>query len=346
MMADIHTSSLFQASDGKLREPRTPRSRQQTLIDFSRDPIFVWDFEHGIVEWNRGCEELYGFSRAEALGKRKEELLKTVVPGSSFAALRAALLRDGVWSGEVRQWTKDGRELAVEARIEVETIDGRRLVLENTRDISERKTWERQQQLLLRELVHRVKNTLAVVQSIASQTLRNTRTREDFVERFTGRLAALAAAHGLMVQSEWKGADLEALTRVQLAPYASDDGRVRIEGPPLSLPPDYATSFGLVLHELATNAAKHGALSVAGGRVSVRWTTGEHEDGRLLALTWEEKGGPPPRRNAKSGLGTALIDKGIPNTTVQRAFENGGFVCRIELPLSNLADKTNGGAPG
>jgi two-component system CheB/CheR fusion protein len=173
-----------------------------------------------------------------------------------------------------------------------------------------------------------------VVQSIARQTLRNTRTREDFVERFSGRLAALAAAHGLMVQSEWKGADLGALVRVQLEPYASDDGaRLRVAGPEVSLPPDYATAFGLVLHELATNAAKYGALSNAGGRLTVSWTLDPRADGRLLTLDWREAGGPPFKRGAKSGLGSTLIDKGIPNAKVQRDFAADGFACRIELPL-------------
>ncbi len=101
----------------------------------------------------------------------------------------------------------------MESRIQLEFVDGRRLVLESTRDVSERKVWELRQELLLRELTHRVKHTSAIVQSIANQTLRNTRSREQFVERFSGRLAALSAAHGLLVQSDWEGADLEAMAR-------------------------------------------------------------------------------------------------------------------------------------
>src|SRR5690606_7625860 len=160
----------------------------------------------------------------------------------------------GSWSGELRHRAKDGRWLTVESRAQFGDMDGRRLVLESTRDITDRKAWDERQQLLLRELTHRVKNTLTVVQSIAHQTLRTTPRTEDFAERFNGRLMALAAAHALLVQSDWGGADLAALARSQLAPYVGDrSGRVQIVGEEAMLPADLATPFGLVLHELAVN---------------------------------------------------------------------------------------------
>ncbi len=97
--------------------------QQKLLVDLSRDPIFVWDFDGGIIEWNRGSEELYGYTRAEALGEQKEKLLRTVVPNSSFDKLRAALLADGNWAGELRQETKDGKDLIVESRLQLEALD-------------------------------------------------------------------------------------------------------------------------------------------------------------------------------------------------------------------------------
>ncbi len=134
--------------------------------------------------------------------------------------------------------------------------------MESTRDITERKLWEQRQQLLLGELAHRVKNTLSVVQSIAHQTLRSSASADDFIERFGGRLLALGTAHSLLVQSDWHGADLGALARIQLEPYISDNpDRLRIEGEPVLLPADLATPFSLVLHELATNTSKYGWLA-------------------------------------------------------------------------------------
>src|SRR5262249_19197386 len=154
------------------------------------------------------------------------------------------LLEEGSWSGELKHKTKDGRELTIESRIIVERIDGRQLALESTRDVTERKAWEAQQRLLLGELTHRVKNTLAVVQSIAHQTRRLSNSDEDFTDRLDGRLTALAAAHSLLVDSDWKGADLATLVRVQLAPHISGNlERTTIVGEPVFLPADLATPF-------------------------------------------------------------------------------------------------------
>ena len=337
----VDVSDLLQAQ-AALRKNEIQTIQQKRLIDLSHDPIFVWDFDGGIEEWNRGSEELYGYSAAEAVGKVKNELLGTAVPGSSFDELKAALLRDGHWSGELEQRAKDGRALLVESRIHLEPVDGKRLVLESTRDISERKLFEQRQQLLLRELTHRVKNTLAIVQSIAYQTLRHTHAREDFVEGFSGRLAALSAAHGLLVESDWHGADLAALARAQLEPHVpAGSGRLAIEGEPVTLPADVATPFGLVFHELATNAAKYGALSVAEGSVNLRWELQHRNNERVLRVVWEERNGPRPESPNKTGLGSVLIEKGIPNAIVHREFAAEGLRCTVTLPF---LEATDGGA--
>jgi two-component system CheB/CheR fusion protein len=124
-------------------------------------------------------------------------------------------------------------------------VDIRYVVTSLTRDVTERKLWEQRQQLLLGEFSHRVKNTLAVVQAIAHQTLRGSASAEDFVERFDGRLVALAGAHSLLIKSDWRGADLAALARNQLEPYTSaNPDRLRLEGEPVLLPADIATPFG------------------------------------------------------------------------------------------------------
>jgi two-component system CheB/CheR fusion protein len=327
-----------------LRGSEQQLQQEKRLVELSHDPIFIWDFDGGILSWNRGSEELYGYSREEALGKRKDRLLATVVPGSSFAALRAKLLAEGSWTGELKHRTKDGRELTIESRLHLEAVDGRRLVLESTRDVTERKLWEQRQQLLLGELSHRVKNTLAVVQAIAHQTLRGDASVDDLVERFDGRLSALAGAHNLLMQSDWKGADLGALARSQLEPYtAADPDRLRLQGEPVVLPADIATPFGLVLHELATNAAKHGALSRANGTVNLSWTMNSQNNQRVLAVVWRENGAPPVKQPMTSGLGSRLIDHAIPGATVSREFPAGGLLCTVELPLPPAETGAAGG---
>jgi two-component system, chemotaxis family, CheB/CheR fusion protein len=316
-----------------LQESKTLAQQEKRLIDLSRDPIFIWDYDGGILEWNRGCEELYGYSSQEALGKTKEELLGTTVPHSSFSNLRKELLEKGSWNGELHQKTRSGRAIIVESRIVLETIEGKRLALECTRDITERTAWETRQQMLLGELTHRVKNTLTVVQSIAHQTLRSARSGDEFVEQFDGRLSALASAHGLLVESNWRGADLSALIRHQLQPYIGDEKRLAINGEPLSLPADLATPFGLVFHELATNAAKHGSLSSPNGKIRIHWTLDSGNKPPTLTVVWRELDGPRPSAPERTGFGTALIKGGIPNATVTREFLPEGLFCTITVRI-------------
>ncbi|WP_081744126.1 HWE histidine kinase domain-containing protein [Ensifer aridi] len=322
-----------------VRQSEQRLDQEMRLVELSRSPIFVWEYDGGVTQWNRGSEQLYGYTKEEALGKRKNKLLKTVVPGASFEALRQSLLENGRWSGELRHTTKDGRVLTVESHLELMPLGDRRLVLESTRDITDQKRWERRRQLLLGEMSHRVKNTLAVVQSLARQTLRTGDSNEDFVERFDGRLSALASSHKLLVDSEWAGAELAALALSQLEAYAGGDPRrLKIEGEPVTLTPDIATPFGLVLHELATNAAKYGALSTPQGRVTLSWKLNHGNNGRRLTVVWKERGGPPVEPPTRQGFGGVLIEKGLPGAVVHRDFEREGVVCTMEIELPEIPE--------
>ena len=197
------------------------------------------------------------------------------------------------------------------------------------------------QQLLLQELDHRVKNTLAIVQSLANQTLHLT-PADQFAEVLGARLAALARAHDLLTRQNWEYADLGEVVGTTLDPYADDrpgggGARVARAGPPVSLAPGLAISFHLTFHELATNAAKYGALSVEGGRVDVRWRI---DDGAApgLRLEWREIDGPTVRPPSRKGFGTKLIARGLAHETggdVDLAFEPAGLRCTITVPLSN-----------
>jgi two-component system CheB/CheR fusion protein len=205
-------------------------------------------------------------------------------------------------------------------------------------DITDRKAWEGKQELLLGELTHRVKNTLAVVQSIAHLSVRDAPSAKEFVARFDERLSALSKSHSLLVESDWKGADLGALVRQQLDPYVSGGpGRLQIEGSAVTLPPDLASPVGLVLHELATNAAKYGALSQAGGKLSLSWSTDQRNDQRVLKFVWREVDGPEVKKPDRVGFGSSLIEWGIPDAVVRREFLSDGVVCTMEFPLKEAA---------
>ena len=208
-------------------------------------------------------------------------------------------------------------------------------------DITERKQAEEQKTLLLRELAHRVNNTFAVILAITQQSLRAASSPEIFAQAFTGRLQALAQAHNLLLAKDWSGADLGELAKSQLAPFSLEgDDRLKIEGPKVVLAPAQVIALGVVLHELGTNAAKYGALSVEGGKVELLWAL--HED--RISLTWAERNGPPVMPPSRKGLGSKLIERGLPDAGIDWRFLPDGVVCAIELPLAG-PKATNGAAP-
>ncbi len=191
--------------------------------------------------------------------------------------------------------------------------------------------------LLLSELSHRVKNTLAVVQSMARQSFGGDVSREEGLEIFSNRLRALAEAHNLLVSTDWAGADFRALAERQIGPYAKLDGNtVSLEGPPVSLPPDIATPLALVLHELATNALKYGALSSPSGTLRLEWGFRPDGAGRDFQFTWRESGGPKVERPSKEGFGSWLIRNGLPEATVELDYIPDGAVCTVTMPAESL----------
>lgn len=205
-------------------------------------------------------------------------------------------------------------------------------------DITDRKAWETRQAVLLGELTHRVKNTLSVVQSLAHLSMRSSGSLEGFVAQFDGRLAALAKSHSLLVESDWQGVDLGALIRQQLEPYmVGGHVRLKTEGEPVTLPPDLASPFGLVLHELATNAAKYGALSQATGKVFMNWSISVRNQKQLLKFVWRELGGPPVQEPDHTGYGTSVIERGVPEAVVNREFSPDGAVFTMEFPLKAVS---------
>jgi two-component system CheB/CheR fusion protein len=205
------------------------------------------------------------------------------------------------------------------------------------RDITDRREWEERQRLMARELVHRVKNSFAVIQSIVRQTQRSTPDPQSFAQAINGRLAAMAASHDLLTDRHWRGAGLRELVAGQLAPFSEGgERRIRVAGPDALLDTSLAVPLGLALHELATNAAKYGALSRPGGHVDLSWTVERRGRTDYLNLAWRETGGPPVTAPTRRGFGTSLIERGLPDARIERRFEPDGLVCRIELPTSGV----------
>jgi two-component sensor histidine kinase len=210
-------------------------------------------------------------------------------------------------------------------------------------DVTARKRAEETRQLLLRELDHRVKNTLSIVQALAELTLRTSTSLDGFGETFRGRIAALARMHAAIWRNRGGPLRLRELAELSLAPFAHGGERASIEGDEVSVPMQSAGSIGLVLHELATNAVKYGALSVTAGRVRLDWRL----DAERLRLNWVESGGPIVTEPMHRGFGSTLIKESIPYELGGSAaldFAPGGVRCTITFPLSRpRRDEGTGG---
>jgi two-component sensor histidine kinase len=198
-----------------------------------------------------------------------------------------------------------------------------------------RKRAEAREKMLMGELDHRVKNVLSRVDMVATSSRNGSSSIEEFTQSLKGRIQSMAAAHALLSQKGWHGVGLEALVRSQLAPYAAD-ANIAIIGADVTLTGAAVQAMGMVLHELVTNAAKYGALSMPTGRVTVSWERRANGRAANLVFAWRESGGPETEGETKSGYGTRLIRELVPHElggTVDLAFAAEGVSCRIEFPL-------------
>ncbi|WP_298721139.1 HWE histidine kinase domain-containing protein [uncultured Ferrovibrio sp.] len=203
-------------------------------------------------------------------------------------------------------------------------------------DITDRILAQEQQRLLMDELNHRVKNTLATVQAIVTQTLRSGVSPEQFAETFQARLMALSRTHNALTRGQWQGAELREILREEVRPYG--ESRIELRGPPVRLPPRAALSLGMIFHELAVNAAKYGALSTAQGRLKVTWQDEFPSDGNVrLNIEWREENGPPVAQPPqRKGFGSRLIERSITgelNGELSMEYGESGLVCRFSISL-------------
>jgi two-component system CheB/CheR fusion protein len=190
--------------------------------------------------------------------------------------------------------------------------------------------WQANQQLLLDELTHRIKNTHTVVQAISQMSLRDSGASSEARDALEARLSALAKSHELLVQNQWRTVSLSTLVRGQLGGL---EQRVQLSGPNVDVPARAATTLGLMIHELATNAVKYGSLGSNNGHVDVSWTIETRSVPSRLRLRWQEVGGPPVGQPGKRGFGSVLLEKGIEGVEISREFKKPGLICTIEFPL-------------
>jgi two-component sensor histidine kinase len=253
-------------------------------------------------------------------------------------ALLSGLHRDNPSYSTAYRFTRpDGREIWLKDTANAEFDGAGRLVRLSGLgvDITELKQAETRQDLLVTELDHRVKNVLAQVAVVAASTRHGSHSIDEFLQSLNARIQSMAAAHTLLSKSGWQSVGLDALVRNQLAPYTTDTN-ITISGTDIMLTAAEIQAIARVLHELATNAAKHGALSIPGGRVSVNWDCEPNGERTNLMLVWQELDGPPVKSEVQSSYGTNLIRNLIPHELggkVDLVFASEGVSCRIEIPI-------------
>jgi two-component sensor histidine kinase len=216
-------------------------------------------------------------------------------------------------------------------------LELRRAVADRDQALAASRAAGERQALLVRELHHRVRNSLATVQGMLGATARTTGTVKEFYRSFSARISSLAKTQTLLTEDYWQTAPLRDLVLKELQPF-TQNGHPRwvVDGPSVELAADLAVPLGMALHELATNAVRFGALSVPSGRVEVRWTLSHVDAVRKVELEWQERGGPFPKGPEREGFGSAVLRKVLPLQTdaeVEVWFDKPGLRCRIEVPL-------------
>jgi PAS domain S-box-containing protein len=313
-------------------------ARYETALRGSQVTVYTQD---GDLRYTSISNPMLGRSIEEILGHTDLEIL----PSDSSTALIAAK-REVLRSGEAKR-----TEVPLEDAPGVRWHDLHIEPLRNEAgdvvgltcasvDVTERKEGEAHLRLLLRELTHRSKNLLAVIQAMARQTARHTGSVDTFLSQFGARLQALAASHDLLVRESWYGASLGELIRSQLGGYLDAPvNQVSIEGPAIALKPEAAQNLGLALHELAVNAAKFGALSVPNGRVSITWNQRDHGDDNSVELDWHEQLGPKVKVRRRKGFGSMVIERNLAralDAVVDLKFDPSGLRCHIVIPPSQI----------
>ena len=337
----VWTVETLRRARQKLTEHLQAAGELTAIVTYSGDAIIGFGLDTRIRTWNLGAERMFGYRAEEVIGKP----LSVIVPPEKQDEPTALFPRSS--AGEILQWetvrmAKSGQRINVSIstgpiRAPSGAITGVSGVFH---DITERKQREEHVNFVMRELSHRAKNLLAVIQAIARQTGRQAKTFDVFEERFTARLQSLAHSHDILVKRDWRGGTLQDLVTSQISPFSS---RVTAEGPDLLLSPRAVEQLGIALHELATNAVKHGALSVASGSIGIIWAMVTDGDGgaKRLRVHWSERGGPVVTPPTREGFGHRVVKKLVPlalDGTASLEFLPEGVSWTLVMPATEVID--------
>lgn len=316
--------------------------RLAAIVEFSDDAIISKDLSGNIASWNSGAERIFGYRAEEVIGKSVTILIPPDRVDEELDILARIRAGERIKHYETVRRRKDGT--LVDISLTVSPVRNAQGIIVGAskiaRDVSERKKMEKQRELLVAELSHRVKNTLAIVLSIERMSFSGQQDR-NANRAFRARIQALGHAHGCLAESTGLSASLEHLIEDQLAPYRNrEKSNAILSGPAVCLNARCALSLGLGIHELATNAAKHGALSSPKGLVKVTWQTKDD----VLELEWRELGGPVVSPPSRKGFGRVLLEHGLNQeiaSSVTMDFRPEGLTCTILIPRQEYETRFN-----
>lgn len=340
-------ATLFELKDEARVRARTAAAlmreewRHALTLEAGKVGSWVWDVQSGEVTCNDMFRRMYGLPESETI--HIDDVLDATHQNDR-AAVQASIdasFSEGVDFNSEARATTTGFWLTMRGRVYQRDAEGRPLVMMGACiDISESKQTAEQTRLLLRELNHRVKNTLAMIQSVARQTIRQNPDPKDFIEAFSGRLRTISDAHVLLADRDWSGVQLYEVIASQLGPkFRTAPDRAEVQGDDVALPADHAVGLGLILHELTTNAHRYGAWANDAGVVEIKWDI-QQQPVRGLALTWRETGGPRVEKPEEYGLGTRLIERSLAkvlDSEVKLDFAQDGVTAKIWMPLPEEA---------
>jgi PAS domain S-box-containing protein len=313
--------------------------RLAAIVESSDDAIVSKDLNGIITSWNFGAERLFGYTEKEALGKPITILIPSDKQDEEPDILARIRRGERIEQFETVRQNKDGSLIDVSLTISPIIGQNGRIVGASkiTRDISERKAAEKYKNVLFGEMKHRVKNTLALAASICRQTFHS--ATDDEHSTFVSRIQALGSAHDILAKHSWEAAGLNEVVTKTMEPHRTGQGRVHIAGPELAISSEKAVSIALALHELATNAAKYGALSGPVGSVNIRWEVAG-DDPDLVRLRWQERDGPTVRKPERKGFGSRLIERGLAAqfNVIALDFRPEGVTCTLEFSRAGAKD--------
>ena len=316
-------------------------ARLAAIVASSDDAIISKNLDGRITSWNAAATRIFGYEPEEMIGQPILKLIPIELQDEEREILSKLRRGERVDHFDTVRLAKDGRRINISVTISPIIDKTGRVVGASkvARDVTDRKQSEALQRLLFDELNHRVKNTLATIQALARHSLRTTASPKDFVDSLSGRIQALGRAHDLLVAGKMQSGDMHGLLREQVVLGTSDGTRISCSGPVVDLSPQMTVQLALVMHELATNARKYGALSVPTGRLSIGWRVQELPKERQLLVDWKESGVPGVSIPTSHGFGTNLIERSLEASggAAIISYDSDGLACRMRIPLGETS---------